>query len=566
MKSVLKLSVFLIAVMMFATAALAAPSAVDVMDYAQEVFYDAEELMNEETQSSPIIISSAEQFNYYANLINNGNSTYAEKYYKLSCNIDFEGKEIIPFGKVINIDEEDNDNGSSAFKGTFDGNGYAIENVGVTLANHSGVIGYMTKGTIKNLSVSYAPDVYYKDAVKYKFGGILGFAKPASGESITISGCETKGNIVIESDLSVYAGGIVSHVNCYKGDLFVTDCVSKISFDITSKKSGYVGGVVAYTKAGSGKSYFFKKCVSYGDVSYISSNYEATVGGFAGYVNKDEGGWSGFVSENMELFSTVYQFEKCAALGNVYAKAKSKARPGAFAAHFGGQGKAELSECYVPDDQVVDASANNVDEESDEEIAVSRARLAEQDFYSSLGFDFTNKWYMSASVLNPRTTAKQYGAATILDETSLRLDSYRAGLRFTAEIETVKKDYCYEYGFIVAAEEIVGDGELTLDTYPVGLGVAYDAYNDIDVVYSETDDELTYKCVIYNINESRYSSGILARTYMSYYCDGEIVTVYGNVVKSSVHETALKYYNDKEVFDSLAPEQQEMIESMLPEA
>ena len=568
MKSIVKLSALVLSALLLSVMVFAVPSAVEVSDNGFEeflVFDVAEELMDDGSEIDPYIISTPEEFNYYANLVNTKNSEYSSKYYKLSCNIDFEGKEIIPFGKLVNDGKEEEDNGTLSFKGTLDGNGYALKNVGMSGVYYSGVIGYMTAGTVKDLSVSYVSDKLKTNGAKYKFGGIVGFVQVASGKNVVISGCETSGDISIKSDYSVYAGGIVAHVLSRKGNLTVSDCVSRISFDVESKKSGYIGGIVAYAIAGSSKDYIFRNCISYGDLSYNNTNFiEATVGGFAGQLNKDESGWTGFASENAELMATTYHFENCIAFGDIYASSKSEVDIGGFVAEFSGLGKVEFKNCFVPEGQSVEGSAPTIKKLTDGASQKSRETLSDEEFYSSCGFDFTYDWYMTEDGLMPRTTAKQHGAADVLESVSLRLNKYRAGLRFTAEIDVAKRDYCYEYGFLVATKDAAGDDELTFDTYPCAVGVSYGT--DVDVFFDRDDEKITFTGVIYNIQEKFYSTDVLVRAYVSYECDGEIVTVYGNTVCTNVSETAMKYYNNQELLDSLSTEELEILESMLPKA
>lgn len=555
MKSTRRILIALAAAMLLAVAAFAAPSAIDVADNAYETqVYPEAEIMDDGTQASPYVISSAEEFNSYALLVSTNNSDYGSKYYKLSGNIDFDGVTMIPFGTY-----------SSPFSGTFDGDGYALLNVSVADTMYSGVVGYMNGGSILNLSVEYkdmTTETSYS-SLKY-FGGILGYAQVKSGKTVTVSGCETKGDLKINNALAVYFGGMTGYIKAESGSANFTDCVSYISFDITSQSSGYLGGMVGYAKGGSSHNFIYTNCVSYGDVSLASSYLEATVGGFAGYANKDEAGWSGWASEEdyAELSATVYHFKNCVALGNVYSKANDEANAGGFVATIDGNGDVNFSNCYSPSAQTIEVSAKKTVAE-DTGTKTDAVNLENASFYTStLGFDFTYKWYMSSSNLHLRTVAKAQGAATTLEKAGLRLSSYRSGLRFTAEIENFKRDYCHEYGFIVASAELLGDEELTFDFYPSDSGVAFDG-DDIDIFMDKNDEKITFTAVVYNVNPALYSKEIVARTYVSYECNGETVTVYGNPVKASISATAESVKSNDEIYEILDDSQKQLLETML---
>ncbi len=149
----------------------------------------------------------------------------------LTADIDLDGREWSPIGT--------ND---APYSGTFDGGGFEISGLSITVtADYVGLFGYVTAGTIKDLSVS--------------------------------------GDISVSGDV-VYAGGIVGTV--YNGVLSHLTSVVNVTAESTAK--GTVGGVAA-TAEGTGKTVgsIVESCVNYGQVR--ASGVLDCVGGIVGYMN-----------------------------------------------------------------------------------------------------------------------------------------------------------------------------------------------------------------------------------------------------------------------------------------
>ena len=562
MKSITKILIAIFVLTVMSLTALASPSVVTVFDTAEETPYadETEELvrlMGDGTEESPYLISCTVEFNNFSALIKNDNASYGSKYYKLTANVDFADAVLVPFGTS-----------SYPFTGTFDGNGYSIYNVSINNVENSGIIGYMTDGTVKNLSVSYKDMETIGNYSDLKFfGGIVGNVMPASSKTVTIEGCSTDGDIVLKDSNTVYAGGIVGKVKAESGNLQVTNCVSYMSFDAQAVSDSYVGGLVAYAKAGSSKDFTFKNCVSFGDVKLISNTISSTVAGFAAYVNKDETGWSGWASEDEEselAAVTTYHFENCAAFGNAYGEAPKNVYVGGFIAKVDGSGTVTKTEIYRNSSQTVNGSVGKVIVNT-LATATASENFKTQEFYSTtLGFDFTNLWYMSQADDIPclRTIAKSYGALDVADTKSIRLSD--SGLRFRASIEVFKRDYCFEYGFIVARKDELGSQELTFDFKGRKvIGVAYDS--ETDIYLSKDDDTITFTGVVFNIPKANYATELVARAYVKFVSEGETVILYGDTTSSSINMSA-QAVKDSESYEYLTDEQKAILETMLPEA
>lgn len=564
MKSIIRLSICFLLSAVLMTAVYAVPSAVTVFETSEEIIepetvvVDEAQLMGEGTEESPYIIASTVEFNNFSSLIKSNNSEYASKYYKLTKNVDFSDADLVPFGT------ED-----CPFTGVFDGNGYALTNVTIKNVTESGVIGYMTAGTVKNLSVQYKDMTSRKNysTLRY-FGGVVGHIVVASSKTVTIEGCYTDGDILIYDSSSVYVGGIIGRVKTENGNMSATNCVSHMSFDVETVGDSYAAGFVAYAIAGSAKDYSFKNCVSYGDVKLISNNIDSNTAGFAAYVNKDEKGWTGWASdeEAAELAATIYHFENCAALGNVYSESPSNVYVGGFFGKNDGAGTVASNNIYKNASQTVGGSVGKVTVNS---LATAKdlETLETEEFYSNtLGFDFDNIWYMldAENVLFLRTVAKAYGGINVANTKELRLNETSPGLRFSASIEVFKRDYCFEYGFVVARKDELGDQELTLDyTGRKITGVAFDSETDI---YLDNDDEkITFTGVVSNIPEGNYDVELVARAYLKFVCDKETVVVYGDTTSSSINMSAQAIKNSDD-YEYLSEEQKAILEKMLPAA
>ena len=151
------------------------------------------------TEADPYIITTAQQLADLAWFVNNKNSSYYSKHYKLGNDIDISGGTWEPIGYY---------DGSSAsqyasFKGTFDGNGKTISGLNSVSTTHksAALFGYLENGTIKNLTVS---GTYSSTAARS-----AGICARSTG---SFYNCTNNVNITISiSSGSAYAGGIAAY-------------------------------------------------------------------------------------------------------------------------------------------------------------------------------------------------------------------------------------------------------------------------------------------------------------------------------------------------------------------
>lgn len=157
----------------------------------------AEKFVGEGTESNPYLITTADQLNLLGGLVNAGDTSYNNKYYRLENDIDLSGNEnFSPIGMSA----------SYPFNGTFDGNGHKIRNITIKYTNSTtttknfGLFGY-NNGTIKAiLSVDGVISID-GTSVSVNTGGIVGY------NNGLLSYCNSNVSII-----SVYnAGGIAGY-------------------------------------------------------------------------------------------------------------------------------------------------------------------------------------------------------------------------------------------------------------------------------------------------------------------------------------------------------------------
>ncbi len=206
-----------------------------------------------------LVISTADELRAFATEVNNGNR-YSGKTVELANDIDLKSIEFTPIG---------------SFAGTFDGKGYEIKNLYISdeTLSFDGLFGYITSGTIKNLTVS--GNITGDGSDKY-IGGIIGYA---NGEVI-IENCIS--NVMITSDASYYIGGIVGSMG-WKSKII--NCENRGNIIVTSSGNAFVGGIVGFTPFGNYKGYI-KECHNSGKITNLSGKY---TGGIAGCFGCDGG-------------------------------------------------------------------------------------------------------------------------------------------------------------------------------------------------------------------------------------------------------------------------------------
>lgn len=252
-------------------------------------------------------IRTAEELANFAQLVNSGNN-FSGKTVTLARDIDLSavcneesGKSWTPIGRSARV----------SFAGTFDGNGYTIGNMSVTVANNSvqGLFGWLS-GTVQNLIVTgeiklegcktplfvgsiagqamkstitkcnSRVNITVQSFSKVSVGGLAG-----AGNG-TVKNCLNEGRILVESTQAVgntiiIIGGIAS------GGCAVNACwnTGEITVDVSKAKATgniYVGGMI-----GQNGNNVLVNCYNGGAIKVTSnadSNMKCLVGGIAGKV------------------------------------------------------------------------------------------------------------------------------------------------------------------------------------------------------------------------------------------------------------------------------------------
>ena len=207
------------------------------------VFYDAKFVYVPPTPD--LIINSVNDWNSFAQNVNNGTESYEGKLVRLDADLD---------GVTTMVGTN-----SNKFKGTFEGNGHTLELALVGTAQCTAPFSYVLGATIKNLRTT--GKVTLSGTQNYHASGLVG-----SGKGVTIENCHVSAAIQFPSGTgNVYSGGIIGH-SC-TGVYNITNCL----FD----------GSIGYVDGGTGTMENVGGLVGWGDASTPNITYCLNAGTFA---------------------------------------------------------------------------------------------------------------------------------------------------------------------------------------------------------------------------------------------------------------------------------------------
>jgi hypothetical protein len=184
---------------------------------------------------------------------------YRGKYYKLTADINMEGESWTPLG---------GNSATTAFTGTFDGNGKTISNLTVSGSTYVGMFGYISAATIKNLTLE---DCAIESAGSYAAGLVA-----ASATGSTITNCDVSGKI----NGNMYTAGIVAWLT---GSITIKDCsvegTVKSTLSIRATGGSFTAGIIGRAETSAGAIILVEGC----NVSADITSDLASAGGIASY-------------------------------------------------------------------------------------------------------------------------------------------------------------------------------------------------------------------------------------------------------------------------------------------
>ena len=173
-------------------------------------------------ENDPYLISNANQWYTFAVQVNNGTTTYSDKFVKLTSDISVETMVGTSY--------------ANSFQGTFDGGGHTLTVNYNSSENNAAPFSHVSNATIKNLRVA----------------GTITTSAP-------------------------FAGGIVSESH---GALTLSGCVSSVAINSSKSGDGTHGGLVS-TLSGRGNAIIIEGCVF--DGSFATTTGTVGCGGFIGW-------------------------------------------------------------------------------------------------------------------------------------------------------------------------------------------------------------------------------------------------------------------------------------------
>jgi len=206
------------------------------------------------------------------------------------------------------------------FQGTFDGQGYSINNLYIlknSNKQYAGLFGEVKRGTtIKNVTVNIGVQGISAVASEYYAyaGGLVGY-----GSNATITNCYVTGNVSATStsfNRFTYAGGLVGSFSGSITNCYATGNVSATSAAVNNatRAGGLIGACVGT----------ITNCYATSNVSAVSSSYVSYAGGLIGYGSN----------------STI---TNCYATGNV----SGKGEPSAYVGGLIGESSGTITNCYA---------------------------------------------------------------------------------------------------------------------------------------------------------------------------------------------------------------------------
>ena len=308
--------------------------------------------------------------------------------------------------------------GSTAFSGTFEGNGKTIKGLTVNTSSQYGGLFGNVSGTVKNLNVegSVTVNMTSNSATSIYAGLVAGNV----GYFGTIDSCSASGNVTATLNCSAsssflsspkgyaYAGGIVGSSSSF------------YEFSELSHKSGTVTATANMTNKGNAFAYSGgiagKTGATIAD-SYNKGDVKATATASSGETTAYSGGISGYGKN----FATSYN------TGNISATGTTLANAGAVAGYATGTAKS----CYYLSGCATNAFGGYSEDTAPAATSLSSTNSKKKASYA--GFDFDNVW----DITNYITTPSHYEKDEIITGTVAVTGTFQCGNTLTADMSGV---------------------------------------------------------------------------------------------------------------------------------
>ncbi len=199
-----------------------------------------------------------------------------------------------PIGNGTFVDQKTVNN--PCFTGTFDGQGYTIDNLvinneAVAPNGVAGLFGIVRDGVVKNVTLGEGCSYNVKGSTATSYCFVGGIAAVITGKS-NVDACVNKAAIFANQPVvqQLAEGGIVGYVYAFDVEASITNCKnygtlsSETSSDNNGGKGLQLGGIVGSLQHPAEDGYFavVKDCENYGTINAKS----ARAGGIAGLLNK----------------------------------------------------------------------------------------------------------------------------------------------------------------------------------------------------------------------------------------------------------------------------------------
>ncbi|MBE6800753.1 MAG: hypothetical protein E7529_06070 [Ruminococcaceae bacterium] len=307
--------------------------------------------------------------------------------------------------------------GSTAFSGTFEGNGKTIKGLTVNTSSQYGGLFGNVSGTVKNLNVkgTVTVNMTSSSATSVYAGlvagniGLFGTVDSCSAEgnvSATLS-CSASSSFLSSPKGYAYAGGVIGSSSSF------------YEFSELSHKSGTVTAKASMTNKGNAFAYAGGVAGKSGATitdSYNKGDVTATATASSGETNAYSGGISGYGKN----FATSYN------TGDVTASGTTVANAGAIAGYATGTAK----NCYYLSGCATKAFGGYSADTAPTATALSKTNSYGKSKY--VGFDFDNVW--ESALLN---TPKHYDKDEIITGTVAVTGTFQYGNTLTADMSGV---------------------------------------------------------------------------------------------------------------------------------